>query len=116
QILMESNISAQRYILNAVNMPFKEVFAMISKCFDKRPAHKKVTPFLAGIIWRLEAMKYKLTGISPLVTKETAASAQAKVFFKNGKLLQQFSNFKYTPITQTIYRICNEVIAKYKLI
>ena len=115
QLLMESDISAQRYVLNAVNMPFKEVFAMISKCFNKRPAHKKVTPFLAGLIWRLEAIKYRLTGISPLVTKETAASAQAKVSFKNGKLLQQFPNFKYTPIMQTINRICNEFKIKYKL-
>jgi dihydroflavonol-4-reductase len=116
QELMESDISTQRYILNAVNMPFKELFAMIAACFGKKPAHKKVTPFLAGIIWRWEALKYRLTGTSPLVTKETAASAQAKVFFKNGKLLQQFPNFKYTPITQTISRICNEFKIKYQLI
>jgi dihydroflavonol-4-reductase len=116
QLLMESDISAQRYILNAVNMPFKEVFAMIAKCFGKRPAHKKVTPFLAGLIWRWEALKYQLTGISPLVTKETAASAQAKVFFNNEKLIQMFPGFKYTSVTQTIYRICNELKFKYQLV
>ena len=116
QLLMESNVSAQRYILNAVNLPFKEVFEMIAKCFGKSPVHKKVTPFLAGFIWRWEAVKYRLTGISPLLTKETAASAQAKVSFKNGKLLQQFPNYKYTQIATTIYRICNELITRYKLI
>lgn len=116
QLLMESNISAQRYILNAVDMPFKEVFQTIAKCFGKRPVHKKVTPFLAGLIWRWESVKYQLTGISPLLTRETAASAQAKVSFKNGKLLQQFPNFKYASITTTIYRICNELTIKYKLI
>ena len=97
-------------------MPFKEVFAMIAACFGKQPAHKKVTPFLAGLIWRWESIKYQLTGISPLLTKETAASAQAKVFFKNGKLLQHFPNFKYTPITQTINRICNELKIRYKFV
>jgi dihydroflavonol-4-reductase len=113
QLLMESNISAQRYILNAVNLPFKEVFTIIAECFGKRPAHKKVTPFMAGLIWRWEAVKYRLTGISPLITKETAASAQAKVFFKNGKLLQQFPSFKYASITESISRICSELITKW---
>jgi len=115
-LLMESNISAQRYILNAVNLPFKELFEMIAKCFGKRPAHKKVTPFMAGLIWRWEALKYRLTGISPLITKETVSSAQAKVFFKNGKLLQQFPDFKYTPVAATISRICNELTVNHKLV
>ncbi|TKK68327.1 NAD-dependent epimerase/dehydratase family protein [Ilyomonas limi] len=116
QLLMESEVSAQRYILNAVNMSFKELFVMIAQCFGKRPVHKKVTPFMAGVIWRWEAIKYRLTGISPLLTKETAASAQAKVFFKNGKFLQQFPSFKYTPITTTIYNICNQLKMKHQLI
>jgi len=116
QLLMESDIWAQRYILNAVNMPFKELFAMIAQCFGKRPASKKVTSFMAGLIWRWEALKYKLTGISPLITKETASSAQAKVFFKNGKLLQQFPSFKYTPIAHTISHICKDLKNSYKLI
>ena len=69
---------------------------------------------MAGLIWRWEALKYRITGISPLLTKETAASAQAKVFFKNGKLLQQFPGFKYAPIAETISRICNELKSKMK--
>lgn len=116
QLLMDSDINAQRYILNAVNIPFKELFAMIAACFGKRPAHKKVTPFMAAVIWRWEALKYSLTGNSPLITRETAASAQAKVFFKNGKLLEQFPDFNYTPIKGTISRICNQLKNKYQLI
>lgn len=114
-LLMESKVSAQRYILNAVNLPFKELFEMIAKCFGKRPAYKKVTPFMAGLIWRWEALKCRLTGINPLITKETAASAQAKVVFKNGKLMQQFPDFQYTPVAQTVSRICNELITNHKL-
>lgn len=116
QLLMDSDINAQRYILNAVNIPFKELFAMIAACFGKRPAHKKVTPFMAAVIWRWEALKYSLTGNSPLITRETAASAQAKVFFKSGKLLEQFPDFNYTPIKGTISRICNQLKNKYQLI
>lgn len=116
QLLMDSDINAQRYILNAVNIPFKELFAMIAACFGKRPAHKKVTPFMAAVIWRWEALKYSLTGNSPLITRETAASAQAKVFFKSGKLLEQFPDFNYTPIKGTISRICNQLKDKYQLI
>ncbi len=96
-------------------MPYKELFTKIAVCFGKRPVYKKVTPLMAGLIWRWEALKYRITGIRPLLTKETASSAQAKVSFKNGKLLQLFPNFKYTFINDTIYRICNELKIKYKL-
>lgn len=115
-LLMESPVSAERFILNAENLPFHQLFTKIANCFGKRPPHRRVSSFLAGMIWRWEAVKYKLTGKSPLLTRETAASAQAKVFFNNGKLLKYFPNFKYTAINDTIRRICNELKDKYQLI
>ena len=99
QLLMESNISAQRYILNAVNMPFKEVFETIAKCFGKRPAHKKVTPFMAGLIWRWEAVKYWFTGISPLLTKRLQRVRRQRYSFKNGKLCSS-SQTSNIPLSQ----------------
>jgi hypothetical protein len=66
-------------------------------------------------VWRLEAVKGKLTGKDPLLTKETAKTAQAKVYFDNSKLLQQFPEFTYTPLKESVERIAGELKAKYKL-
>jgi len=50
-----------------------------------------------------------------LLTKETANTAQTKVYFDNKKLLNALPEFRYTPINDTIKRICGELKEKYKL-
>lgn len=108
-LLMQSDVRAERFILCADNLPYREVFTQIAQNFGKQPPHRKVTPLLAAIVWRLEAIKAKFTGKDPLLTKETAHTAAAKVQFNNSKLLQQFPQFAYTPVTDSIKRICGEL-------
>jgi dihydroflavonol-4-reductase len=100
--LMDSNVVNERFILNAENKSFKDTFTAIAKAFGKKPPHKKVTPFLAEAVWRLEAIKSLFSGKIPLVTKETAASALAKINFDNGKLSKFLPDFTYTPIEETV--------------
>lgn len=111
QMLMNSNITGQRFILNVDNIGYHQLFTQIAASFGKKPAHKKVTPFIAALVWRLEAIKGALTGKQPLLTKETSSTAQAKVYFDNSKLLKYLPDFKYTPIKQTVDRICSELKA-----
>lgn len=113
--LMNSPITAQRFILSAENRTYRELFTTIARCFGKKPPHKKVTPFLAELVWRLEAVKGKLTGKDPLLTRETARTAQAKVRFDNSKLLKALPGFHYTPLEETVQRICRELTDKYGL-
>lgn len=114
-LLMESSNTAERYILCAENLPFKEVFTFIAHYFGKRPPHKKVTPLLAGIVWRWEAAKAFFTGKDPMLTKETARAAADKLYFNNNKLKLFFVNFQYTPIPVSIQRICIELKQKHGL-
>lgn len=104
--LMDSDITAQRFILSAENRSFKEMFDLIAKAFDKKPPHKKVTPLIAAIVWRLEAFKSKFTKKDPLITKETAKTAMAKVHFDNSKLKKYLPEFTYTKIEDTIKDAC----------
>jgi dihydroflavonol-4-reductase len=115
QLLMESNITGQRFVLSAENLPYQTIFNQIANAFNKRPPYKKVTPFLAGIVWRLEAVKGFITGKAPLLTKETAATAQAIVRFNNEKFLKAFPGFQYRPIENTIVRVANELKQIHKL-
>ncbi|MEN9696777.1 MAG: hypothetical protein RLZ56_198 [Bacteroidota bacterium] len=115
QLLMQSEIQGQRYIISGANLQYKEVFTRIANAFGKRPPHKKVTPLLAAIVWRLEAIKGLITGKAPLLTKETAATAQAVVHFDNGKFLKAFPKFRYRSIEETIQRATQELKAKHQL-
>lgn len=107
--LMESPISGERFILSAETKSYKEVLIQIANNFGKKPPYKEVTPFLSGLVWRLEAIKQFFTKKEPLITKETAKTALAKVTFDNSKLPKFISNWKYTPVEETIKRVCNEL-------
>lgn len=105
--LMESGITAERFIISAENAAYKDVFFQIADAFGKKRPAKLVTPFLAGIIWRLEKIKSSFSGIEPLLTKETARTAMAKVNYDNNKLKQFLPGFAYLPLQETIKHTCS---------
>jgi dihydroflavonol-4-reductase len=114
-LLMNSEITAERFVLNGENLSYREIFSSIAKCFGKKPPYKKVTPFLAELIWRLEEIKTKFTGTKHLLTKETVRTAQAKVYFDNRKILNALPGFQFRKIKDTIEFTCEVLKEKYSL-
>lgn len=108
-LLMNSPISSERFILSADNLSYKILFDTIASGFQKKKPDRKVTPFLASIIWRAEALRSYCTGSHPLLTKETAAAAQKKVFYNNQKLLHSFPQFQYSELQKTIVNVCRQL-------
>lgn len=107
--LMNSDISSERFIVNAENVAYKDLFNLIAASFNKKPPYKKVSPFMAGSVWRFAAIKSFFTGKAPFITKETAGTALTKVNFDNSKLLKALPPFNYTDIKSTVERICAEL-------
>ena len=114
--LMNSSLTAQRFIISAYNISFRQLFTQIAVAFGKKPPHKRVTPLLADLVWRMEAVKSLFNGKQPLLTKETASTAQEKVYFDNSKLLKYLPGFTYSPLEQTILNICAELRQQYNLL
>jgi len=114
-MLMNSNISNERFILSGWNLPYRKVFDEIATGFNKKKPIKKVTSLIAAIVWRLEKIKSMFTGKSPLLTKETAATAQTKINYDSSKLLKYLPDFSYSNFENSIQRICGELKAKYQL-
>lgn len=100
-LLMESDISRERFILNAENLTFQTLMNEIAKQLGKKPPSIKVTRFTQQIVWRLEWLRSRLFGGKPLITREVAQRATASYFYENEKSLSVF-DFEYTPIRQTI--------------
>ncbi|HEY8661141.1 MAG TPA: NAD-dependent epimerase/dehydratase family protein [Hanamia sp.] len=114
-LLMNSEITAQRFIVSGENLSYNEIFSSIAACFGKTKPYKKVTPFLAEMIWRVEAIKSKFTGKKYLLTKETTRTAQAKIYFDNSKILNALPQFEFTKIKNTIEYTCATLKEKYRL-
>lgn len=114
-LLMESKVVSERVILCGENISYREIFTQIAKGFGKKPPHKKVTPVLVAFVWRIEAFKAFFNSKDPLLTKETALTAAAKVNFDNSKLKKLFPEYIYTPISDSIIRICGELKKMHNL-
>ncbi len=113
--LMDSTISAERFIVSSNNTSYKCLFTSIANAFNKKPPYKLVSPFLAEVVWRFEAIKALFSNNKPLLTKETARTAQQIITYENGKLLKAIPDFKYTELHTSIKRICKELKNKYHL-
>ncbi len=105
-LLMDSDISAERFIVNGHNTSFQNVFNHIADSFQKKRPYKKVNRFLAGIVWRMEKIKSSFTKTPPLITKETAANAFENISYDNSKFLKAFPAFTYHSLEDTIRECC----------
>lgn len=104
-LLMNSEVSNQRFILSAGNFSFKEIFTMMAHSMNKKPPYKFASTWMTEVVWRLAYLKSKLTGKVATITKETAHSAQQISRYDNSKFLNQFPVFEYQKIETTIERI-----------
>ncbi|MEO6405267.1 MAG: NAD-dependent epimerase/dehydratase family protein [Ferruginibacter sp.] len=105
--LMESDISAERFIISGGNHAFRQVFNTIAMSFGKKLPHKKATPFISRFVVIVEKIKEIFSGKPPMITKETAATAMAKVYFNNKKLFKFLPAFQYHSLSDTIDYSCN---------
>ena len=110
--LMESDISGERFIVSAENRTYREVFTLMANEFGKRPPYKKVTPFLAGLVWRIEWLKTRFSNKEPMLTRETASTGQALVLFNNNKLKKYLPSFEYITIEESIKDVCRELLKR----
>ena len=107
-IIMESNISEQRFIVSGNTWSFQKLQNTIADNFGKKHPHKKTTSFLMALAWRIEKLKSLFTGKKPLLTKESARVAQSQTWFENDKILKTLPGFSFTPLEETIKKACEK--------
>ena len=108
--LLQMDISGQRYILNADNWSWRQLFETIAAEFGKRPPAREATPFLAGVAWRAEKIRSLLTGRTALLTRESARVAASSTRFSNDKFLRLVPDFSFTPLELSIRTACRSYL------
>lgn len=103
-----SDISGERYILNAGLMSYKEFFEQAAHCFRKKAPSTKVPPALAEVVWRFEHVRAWLTGGRPLITKDTARVAAKSHVFSNEKICKEI-NLTFRPLSESIVWVCEQL-------
>ncbi|NNE29345.1 MAG: NAD-dependent epimerase/dehydratase family protein [Saprospiraceae bacterium] len=112
-LAMESGLEGERIIVNAENLSFKNFFGSMASALGVNPPKTEATPFMANLAWRTEAIKARLFGGQPLLTRETAKTAMSTFLFDNQKSRSLF-HFSYRPVQQTIEWTANEFLRSTK--
>jgi len=103
-LLMDSDISNERYVLVSENLSYKEVLFMIADALQKKRPGIKINKFMSACIWRFEFLKSKITLSSPLLTRRTAKSALSNHPYTSQKIKDALG-IEFEPIQNCIQRI-----------
>ena len=104
-LLMNSEIRNERFILNAVNLEYQKLFELMASAFGKPAPTIRVSNSFSGLAWRLEKIRSMVTGVKPLITKETANTAVQQYNYSSEKIKKALG-FEFTPIEETVRHFC----------
>ena len=108
-MLMKSEIKNQRFILNAVNLTYKDFFDKLLVSFGKPATKIKAGKLGLALGWRGEKFICALSGKNPRVTKETAQTA-LQVNRYDGTRITKSIDFSYRDFDESV----KEIVEFYK--
>jgi len=100
-LLMESNISNERYILNSENCSFKEVFENIALHLGKSLPSIELRPWLGELAWRAEMLRSLIFRKASKISKETISAGFNNVSFSNEKIKKALE-INFIPVKESI--------------
>ncbi|MBN2173728.1 MAG: SDR family oxidoreductase [Bacteroidales bacterium] len=104
--LMESDISGERFVVSASNVPYRDIFSIIAKYLEKPAPKYKASKWMGEMAWRMEYLKGKLNRTKPLITKETATTALNRYHYSNVKI-KNLLDYSFIPVEDTLRDACN---------
>lgn len=102
--LMNSNISGERFILNAANLSFKDLFQKIARTLGVSPPTHCIGPTLTSLAWLVEAIRSGVSGKEAKITKQSAQSAHKVSNYSSAKIIKQLE-FEFMDIDLSIKQI-----------
>ena len=107
--LMKSDKKNERFLVNGFHLSYFDFFTMMCKALNSRPP-SIMAPRIAGeLMWRWESLLWKLSGRTPLLTRETVNTAFKTQEYDNKKILSVL-DFQFTPSEKTIHFIAEKFL------
>ena len=103
-LLMEAEVSGERYIISASDYHYKDLFTDIAKGFSVKAPTKEAKPWMLGLAWRSLKFVSLFTGKQPSITKDTAKSSITLSYYSNNKIIAE-TGITFKPVSQSIQEI-----------
>lgn len=107
-LLMKSDLTAERFILNSENYLFKDFFIKVSEGFGIAAPKNEAKPWMLSLAWRINALKNLFSNNKGGLNKATAKSASKRSNFSNAKI-KKYLNFEFIPVQDSITKITNSL-------
>jgi len=111
--LMEGPFANERYILNGENVSYENLFENIANELQVSKPKIYATKCMSEVVWRLAKMQSFISKKQPLITKETARTANKKYYFSNDKICKEIG-YQFLPIKQSIKETAFYFLADHK--
>lgn len=111
-LLLQSDISNERFILNAVNCNFKTIFSLIAKALDKKAPQISVPKWLLWIVIMFSSMIQAITRKPSTMGFHMLKTAYGHSLYSNTKICNQLQ-FTFTPLENTIEELGAYYIQKH---
>jgi len=98
---LESDYSGERYIVNGVNLKYKELFSKISAALNVEKPSEALESFKAGLAWRMDKIRSVLFSRERILTKAFIKRLSSKVSYNNEKSKLAFDH-EYIDVNTTI--------------
>jgi nucleoside-diphosphate-sugar epimerase len=106
-LLMDSDISDERFIINAENWSYHDLFTEIALNFKKNPPEIALKPWMMQLAYMGTQIVSAFTGKKFNLTKDTANSAFKKRKYSNNKIKKTL-NLEFKSIKDSIGEICHD--------
>lgn len=107
--LMKSEITGERFIINAENRSMKDIFTMIAKSLGKKPPKFKASPAIVRLALVYESLR-SLTGKYPRYTRALARNSQTTYEYDNSKIKETLG-YHFRALGETIGWVGKEWVA-----
>ena len=104
-MLMNSEISNERFIMVADNWSFKDFSVMVADKLNVIPPKKEAKLWQLQVAWRLDWLNYFFKRKYRKFTKQMASSVQNNCVFNSDKLKNELK-FNFTPVEKSITETC----------
>ncbi len=105
-LLMESDISEERFTITANNLTYQSFFEQAAKGFGVNVPNKEVKPWMLTLAANILNFAAIFTKKTPTLTNETARSSFDSNYYSNQKIIETL-NFKFKPLNQSIAEVCH---------
>ncbi|MDY0903844.1 NAD-dependent epimerase/dehydratase family protein [Pedobacter sp. CFBP9032] len=103
-LLMDAEVSGERYIISAGNLHYKDLFTEIANGFGVKAPTKEAKPWMLGLAWRALKLASLFSKQDPSITKDTARSSITLSYYSNNKVIEQ-TGITFKPVRDCITEI-----------